>query len=171
MTQPPGRNTKPAQSRKRRSWAAGDGSITTVEKDGFGVWIDDIVYAFADISVPSIPILYIVLTTAGIEFFGVKNAAMIVWMTMVVGAGTIRGGWVTPLATDVRGWVSITPSLILLRLLYYNIVIALATYGGGTVGTTLSLPLVSIAFAFITGVIGVGIFPRVAEEYCRYLPE
>ena len=87
MSQSAGRNTKAAQSRKRQTWAAGAGGVTTVEKDGFGLWIDDIVYAFTEISVTSLPILYIVLTTAGIEFFGAKSAAMIAWMTMVVVAG------------------------------------------------------------------------------------
>lgn len=167
MSQSAGRNTKAAQSRERRTWAAGAGSVTTIEKDGFGLWIDDIVYAFTEISVTSLPILYIVLTTAGIEFFGAKNAAMIAWMTMVVVAGTIRGGWVTPLATDVPGWVSMTPSLIVLRLIYYNLVLAVTTYAGGMIGTTLALPLVSVIFAILVAGLAAGIFPRIADEVFR----
>lgn len=169
MSQSAGRNTKAAQSRKRQTWAAGAGGVTTVEKDGFGLWIDDIVYAFTEISVTSLPILYIVLTTAGIEFFGAKSAAMIAWMTMVVVAGTIRGGWVTPLATDVPGWVSITPALVMLRLVYYNLVLGVTTYAGGMIGTTLALPLVSIVFAIFVAGLATGIFPRIADETYRML--
>ena len=164
MPQPSGRNTKAAQNRERRTWTAGAGGVTTIEKDGFGLWIDDITYAFAEISVTSLPILYIVLVTAGTEFFGAKSAATIGWLTMVVVAGTIRGGWVTPLATDVPGWVSITPSLVMLRLIYYNLVLAVVTYTGGMIGTTLALPLVSIAFAILVAGLATGIFPRIADK-------
>ena len=170
MPQPPGRDTKPAHSRKRRTWAAGDGSLATVEKDGFGLWIDDVVYAFADISIPCLPVLYLVLVTSGVEFFGTKSAAMVAWTAMMLGAGTLRGGWVSPLGTSVRGWVSLTLPLVALRLVYYNLVLGVAAYGGGAVGTTLALPLVSVVFALLVGGLGIGVFPRLAEAYCRRLP-
>lgn len=169
MSQAPGRNTKVARSRERRTWAAGAGSVSTVEKDGFGLWIDDLVYAFTDISVLSLPLLYVVLVTSGTEFFGAKSAAMIAWMTMVVVAATLRGGWVTPLLTEIPGWLSLTPSLIALRFIYYNLVLAIATYGGGAIGATLELPLVSVVFAALVGGLAAGLFPRVGDETYRVL--
>lgn len=117
----------------------------------------------------SLPILYLVLVTSGTKFFGTKSAAMIAWTMMVLVAGTIRGGWITPLGTSVPGWVSISPSLVALRLVYYNLALAVATYGGGALGTTLSLSLESVVFAAFVGAIAVGTFPRIAETFSRTL--
>ena len=44
-----------------------------------------------------------------------------------------------------------------------------ATYGGGALGTTLSLSLESVVFAAFVGAIAVGTFPRIAETFSRTL--
>lgn len=170
MKSPPGRNTKPARSRKRRVWGAGTGGrITTVEKDGYGVFLHDVSYAFADISVPSLPMLYVTLVTADMSYFGQKSAALILWIAMVLTVATIRGGWVTPLLTDIPGWASITVPLVGLRLLYYNLVFIIATYGGGYAGSVLPTQSASVGFALSTGVVTMGVFPRLAQEVSEAL--
>ncbi|WP_049971463.1 hypothetical protein [Haladaptatus cibarius] len=168
MSRHPARDTKKARSSRRGTWY-GHGQTTTVEKDGVGRFIDDAVYTFADVSLVTMPLLAFVAITANVTHFGVKNSAMIAWVTMVVGAAAIRGGWVTPLGTDVPGWVSLSPSLILLRLGYYNLVLAVAAYGGGGIAVTLSLPVVSVLFTFLFAAIAIGVFPRIADEFYEYV--
>ena len=157
------RQTRAAKSRRRESWS-GWGERASDEKDAVGVFLDDVTYAFADVSVLSIPVLYYLLVTGSTEYFGVKAAALVAWLTMVVVAALIRGGWVTPLATDVPGWVAMTAWLVALRLVYYNGTLALAAYGGAEVGLRVS-PLASLAFAFLVGALAVGFFPRFAESF------
>jgi hypothetical protein len=164
MPDRPARQTRPANSRRRESWS-GWGERSPDEKDAVGVFLDDVTYAFADVSVLSIPVLYYLLVTEGTEYFGVKAAALVAWLTMVVGAALIRGGWVTPLATDVPGWVAMTPWLVALRLVYYNATLALAAYGGAWVGDLWSSPVASLGVAFVVGALSVGVFPRLAEAF------
>ena len=167
MSDRPARQTRAARSRRRQSWS-GWGERDATEKDAVGLFLDDVAYAFADVSTPSIPILYYLLVTEGAEYFGVKAAAMVAWLTMVVGAALIRGGWIRPLATDVPGWVALSPWLVALRFVYYNGALALAAYGGAEVGLRIS-PLASVAFAFLVGTLSVGVFPRLAESFYGYV--
>ena len=134
------------------------------EKDGVGVFLDDVTYAFADVSVLSIPVLYALLVGAGTAWFGPKAFALVAWLTMVAGAALIRGGWVTPLATDAPGWVAVTPWLVVLRLVYYNGTLALAAYGGRALGAAWS-PAAAAVGAFLVGGFSVAVFPRVAESF------
>ncbi|WP_137287200.1 hypothetical protein [Halorussus salinisoli] len=159
----PARQTRPAESRRRQSWSGwGEGEVA--EKDRVGVFLDDVTYTFADVSVLSIPILSVLLMAEASEWFGLKAFALVAWLTMVGGAALIRGGWVTPLATDAPGWVAMTPWLIALRLGYYNGTLALAAYGGRALGSAWS-PLAGTAFAFLVGALSVAVFPRVAESF------
>ncbi|WP_423744447.1 hypothetical protein V5735_16160 (plasmid) [Haladaptatus sp. SPP-AMP-3] len=165
----PCRSTRAARSHRRGSWF-GHGQITSTEKSGFGRFLDDIVYAFADVSLPLIPFLWYVRVGAPNRFFGLKTSAFVGWMTMVVVAALIRGGWLPPLATETRGWVSLAPALLLFRLVYFNGVLAAVAYGGGTVANAMGLPLVSVAFSMALASVGIAAFPRLAELFCdRFL--
>lgn len=163
MSDRPARQTEAAQSRRRGAWY-GHGQRTVAEKDPFGLFLDDAAYVFADISLLSVPVLSAVMLTAQRQWFGVKGVALVAWVTMVVVAALIRGGWVRPLATDAPGWVSMTPWLVLLRLGYYNAILALAVFGGSAAEAAVS-PFASVAFAFAVGALGIGLFPRLAESF------
>ena len=166
MSDPPGRDTRHASSNRRRTWY-GHGQSASVEKDSFGRWLDDVAYAFAEISLLGLPVLWAVLTAEDLAVFGLKAAALVAWLTIVVSAATIRGGWVTPLATNVPGWVTLSPSLVALRLAYYNAALGLASYGGVWVARTAGVELASVAVSFLVGVLAAGAFPRLAEDYYR----
>ena len=161
MSGPSGRTPRPAETNTRRSFT-GHGTLTTVEKDGLGLLIDDTVYAFADISVPCIPLLYVIMVTTTVEFGGIKSAAMIGWLTMVLGTALIRGGWIQPLFTDIPGWVSLSPLLIGLRFLYFNLALAVIAYGGDSLGKTVQVPILPMGWAVMIGGLAVGIFPALA---------
>ncbi|WP_132058419.1 hypothetical protein [Halorussus amylolyticus] len=165
MADRPGRQTDAARSRRRRGWD-GDSLGSMVEKDRVGVFLDDVAYVFADVSISSIPILYVVLTNASNEWYGVKASAAVAWAALVVVGTLIRGGWIRPLATDAPGWVSLAPWLLAFRLVYFNAALALAAYGGGAVNAAWSSG-VSVGFAAAVGALSAGAFPRLAEAFYR----
>ncbi|QCJ46516.1 hypothetical protein [Haloprofundus sp. MHR1] len=167
---PPGRTTETAESRQRWGWS-GHGEGAKVEKDAVGLFLDDVAYAFADISVSALPAILAVYMLGDIRPFGARTATLVAWLTMVVVAAVIRGGWVTPLGSDVPGWVTLAPSLVLLRFLYFNAALALAGYGGAAISGELALPLESVGFAFVVGVLSAALFPRLAEDVSRRLAD
>ena len=163
----PGRDPRPARSRSRQSFS-GHGTRTKVEKDGFGLFIDDTVYTFADISVASLPILWIIMVTSPVKYGGVKSAAFIGWMTMVLSAALIRGGWITPFFTKIPGWVSLSPLLVGLRIIYYNATLAIVAYSGGWVSTTVQNPLLFLGWSLLVSIFAIGMFPTIAERVARW---
>lgn len=154
------RQTRAARERRRRTWD-GDSLGAMAEKDGVGLFLDDLGYAFADVSAFSIPVLYLVMVTEPADWYGAKTAAMAAWFAAVAVGAVIRGGWVTPPATDAPGWVSMTPLLALLRIGYFNAALALGAYGGGALAP--ASPAGSVAFAALVGALAAALFPRVAE--------
>jgi hypothetical protein len=135
----------------------------TVEKDSFGRFLHDITYVFAEVSVPALPALLYVLVNAEVQFFGVKSGALFAWMGLTVTATLVRGGWVKPLLTEVQGWVRLTPSLVVLRLLVFNGALVLGAYGTGVVATAVGLPFVVPVLATAIGVLTAVGFPRLSE--------
>ena len=168
MRENPARQTRPANTTRRRDWY-GDGRIASDETDAFGRWIHDTVNVFTDISAASLPILYYLLLSEDVRFFGVKTAAFAAWMTMTLVATAIRGGWFRPPGTDVLGWVAVTKSLVVLRVLYYNSALALAAYGSVEILEATGSAYLSLGFAFAWGGLSMLVFPRLAERWYDYV--
>ncbi|NEU56531.1 hypothetical protein [Halorussus sp. MSC15.2] len=134
------------------------------EKDGVGVFLDDVAYTFGDVSALGLPVLSVLLMADASEWFGLKAFGLVAWLTMVGGAALIRGGWVSPLATDALGWVAMTPWLVALRLVYYNATLALAAYGGRALAGRWS-PLAAAGFALVVGALSAALFPRAGDSF------
>lgn len=166
MSDPPGRDTRRARSNSRRTWY-GLGQSASIEKNWFGRWLDDVAYAFAEVSILGLPALWVVMQSTDLGAFGLKATALVAWTTMVLGAATIRSGFLTPLGTDVRGWVTLSPSLILFRLVYYNAALAIASYWSVWIARAVSIEIASIAIAFLLAALTVGAFPWLAEAFYR----
>ncbi|UPW00381.1 hypothetical protein M0R88_17980 [Halorussus gelatinilyticus] len=176
MSDRPARQIRAATSRRRQSWSGwAEGSVD--EKDGVGVFLDDVTYVFADVSVFGLPVLWLVLVTGTNEWAGLKTGALVAWLTTVAAGALIRGGWVTPLATDAPGWVAVTPWLVALRVAYYNAALALAAYGGRALGEASSVvgpqwpSLATVGAAFVVGALAAALFPRVAESFYGIVAE
>ena len=165
---PPGREVRPAYSRRRRIWY-GYGTTTTVEKSRFGCLLSDVARLFADVSFFGLPALLVVMLTGLDGPITANEAALVAWLTMIALGTLFRGGWVRPPGTAVRGWVSITPSLVALRIGYYNLVLLAAAYGGLALATPLGWPVraTAIGFAIVATGAATAAFPRLAESYCR----
>jgi hypothetical protein len=86
----------------------------------------------------------------------------------------VRGGFVRPLATPTPGWVTLSPSLLLARIPYFNGGLALAIFGGLRVEQAMTgLAAVSGSVGVVAGLAwaaGVATllslcFPRFAERW------
>ena len=168
MRGPPTRQTRAATERRRWAWH-GLGTTAQADKDGVGVFLDDAAYAFAEISFLGLPALYAVMMRAELAYFGAKAGLFAAWIAMVLVATLIRGGWLTPLATDVPGWVSLKPSLVALRLVYYNAVMGGAAYLGGVLAAA-GHPLLSVVGPVAVGAGAVGVFPALADRVYELAP-
>lgn len=168
MESPPSRETEAARSPERRTWY-GYGRLARVEKRGASRYLHDLTYAFADVSLFGLPAVLLVFLAAGTAAFGARTLTLVVWLSMTATAAAIRGGWVTPLATPVPGWVSITPMLIALRICYYNAALAVAVVASLALAGTLGSPPAAIGFAIVLALLATLAFPALAEEVYRRL--
>ncbi len=159
----PGRQTEPAYSSTRRTWY-GYGSLARTEKSGFGRVLHDCSNIFGDVSILSLPVLFAIMAAPGPGIYDATAAGFLAWMTMVAVGTAIRGGWIKPLATDTLGWVSITPSLIVLRLVYYNLALAVAAFGGPALAIATGVGPLSLVVAAGVAILSMLCFPRLAES-------
>lgn len=168
MKRVPGRDTKPAYSAERRTWY-GHGTLTRAEKPPVRRYLHDVTYVFSELSVLGLPAIVLAFLFPDTSAYGVSAATLVAWLTMTAVAAGIRGGWIPPLATDVRGWLSLAPSLILLRVVYYNVVFLVVGFGSPALAQALEVPPVALALAAAASVLAVMIFPRLGESFYRWL--
>ncbi len=166
----PVRQTEPAYSATRRTWY-GYGTLARSEKSRFGQFLHDCSHIFGDVSVLSLPVLFAIMAAPGTGVYDATAAGLLAWMTMVAVGTAIRGGWIKPIATDTLGWVSLTPSLIVLRILYYNIVLAAAAFGGPALAIATGVGPLSLVVAGLLAVGSMLAFPRLAEGFYHLLAD
>ncbi|MDQ2051551.1 hypothetical protein RBH26_13800 [Natronolimnohabitans sp. A-GB9] len=160
----PGRQTRPAYSTTRRTWY-GYGHLTRAEKSGFGRYLHDCSYVFGDVSVFSLPVLFAIVVAPGAGAFDATAAGLLAWATMVAVGAAIRGGWITPLATETLGWVSVTPVLLGFRLIYYNCALGLAVFGGVALADAVGYAPLSLLVAITVTALATLAFPRLAQSF------
>ncbi len=165
---PRGRETAAARSNVRRVWY-GYGQLGRAEKSGFGMFLHDTVRIYAEVSILSLPVLFAIMAAPAPGLLDAKATGLVAWLTMTLVGTLVRGGWVRPLATPALGWVRVSPSLLLLRLWYFNLALAVASFGGlalaGAVAPVLSGPLVALPWAACVAAVSMLAFPRVAGEW------
>jgi len=168
-----GRESAAARSRERRVWY-GYGQLARAEKSRFGVFLHDTTRLFAEISILSLPVLLFVMEYPAAGRFDAKATGLVAWIAAVVAGTLVRGGFVQPLATRTPGWVTLSPSLLLARIPYFNGGLALAIFGGLRVEQTLArVAPTSSGFGVAAGLAwaaGVATllslcFPRFAERW------
>ncbi|MXV63163.1 hypothetical protein GS429_14010 [Natronorubrum sp. JWXQ-INN-674] len=159
----PGRQTRPAHSATRRTWY-GYGKRARVEKSGFGRFLHDCSYVFGDISSLSLPVLFAIMAAPGAGAFDATAAGLLAWTTMVLIGTAIRGGWIRPPATETLGWVAVTPSLVALRLVYYNLALGIAVFGGVAMANAAGIAPLSLIVAFVVAAGSTLAFPRLSQS-------
>lgn len=165
------RNTRAANSHKRRTWY-GIGSLAVVEKSWFGRTLDDLVSAYADISVFSLPVLVYIWVTHPFVAQPLTAPTLAVWFAMVGVATLLRGGWIKPLGSETLGWVSTRYSLLALRVCYYNATLLVAIYGGLAMEALLGGSGIAVVCAASIGIVATLAFPTIADAcYDRLLAD
>ncbi|QSG04147.1 hypothetical protein [Natranaeroarchaeum sulfidigenes] len=160
---PPGRETTAAESTERRIWY-GYGTLGRAEKDPLGMFLQDVIRIYGEVTVISLPILLLVhILPAGV-WYDATGAALVAWILMTLVGTLIRGGWVQPLATDTPGWVTLSPWLLVLRVLYFNVTFVVAAFGGVFLGAALGWTPVSVLWAGAVAILSMLFFPRTGEE-------
>lgn len=163
MERRPGRETRAANSRIRRTWY-GYGKQTSAEKNAFGVFLHDLTYVFGEISIFGLPALFAIALAPWTATFGPRAAGLVAWTAMVGVAAGIRGGSIAPIATDALGWVSLSPWLAVVRIAYYNLVLFVAAFGGSGLATLVGVPPLSVAVALAIAIVATLAFPALAER-------
>lgn len=145
----------------------GWGRTGSVEKNAYGRFLHDLPYVFLEVFGLSLPASFYVLSTVVDGGFGITGAAFVAVLTMTIAATVIHMGLVRPLATDTLGWVSMTPSLLAVRLVYYNLVLLAAAYGSVALAAFVAYPPISLGVAVVVGWAAMMAFPRLAEGVAR----
>lgn len=145
----------------------GWGQTGSAEKNVYGRFLHDLPYVFLEVFGLSLPASYYVLSTVVDGGFGVTGAAFVAVTTMTIVATVLHMGLIRPLATETLGWVSTTPLLVGVRLVYYNLVLLVAAYGSVALATLVASPPVSLAVAVAVGCVAMMAFPRLAEGIAR----
>jgi len=169
---PPGRETATARSNVRRIWY-GYGQLGRTEKSGFGLFLHDIVRIYAEVSILSLPVLFAIMAAPAPGQLDAKATGLVAWLTMTLVGTLVRGGWVRPLGTPTPGWVRLSPSLLVLRVGYFNAALAVAAFGGlsvaaavaGFAAGSLAAPLAALAWAGTAAAVSMLAFPRVSGEW------
>lgn len=160
---PPGRETQAADSTERRIWY-GHGTLGRVEKDPLGMFLQDVIRIYAEISVLSLPVLVLVMLLPPGVWYDATATALVAWMLMTAVGTLIRGGWIQPLATETAGWVTLSPWLLALRVVYFNLAFVVSAFGGVVVAAALGWPPAGVLWAGPVAIVLILLFPRVAQE-------
>ena len=166
MDRVPGRDTRSATSRQRQT-SYGWGKRTLKETDALGCLLHDAAYVLGDVSVAALPVLLYTTVMTEIGHFNAGSAMFVAWLATVAVGAVIRGGWVLPLATEVPGWVSMTPALFAVRIVYFNCALAAAAFGGAALATAVGVPPASMVLAVLVAAVATMLFPAVAEAFYR----
>jgi hypothetical protein len=128
---------------------------TRDEKEGVEQWVESVFFAVGEVTFLGLPAFYGLMDAE--PNVSLKFAALFSWLALVVCVGSFGGPWL-----DVD-WPPVTPLLLLLRLLYYNVVIAAVAYVGAAIDLSLHSPAVTATVAVLLAVGSALVFPRLAR--------
>ncbi|MFB6189546.1 MAG: hypothetical protein ABEI57_06650 [Halapricum sp.] len=161
---PPGRETSLAKSRYRRNWA-GIGNRTGTEKDLLGLVLTDLGRLIGEVAILTLPLLFYLAIAPPGGSYSVFDMLLVAWPTMIVVGTLLRGGWIAPPLTDAPGWVRLFPTLILLRLVYFNGALVLAIFGGRAVASATEMAAVGLVWSLVVAAASMLLFPRVVDVW------
>lgn len=161
---PPGRETSAATSTYRSEFL-GIGSRGVSEKDRLGSLLADFGRIVGEVGALTLPVM-LYLPFAIREPPALFETWLVALTTMIVVATLIRNGRIASLPlTDAPGWARLFPTLILLRLCYFNGTLLAAIYGGGAVVGVTGAVAAGLAWAFLVGGAATLLFPRAVDGW------
>lgn len=163
-TGPPGRETRAATTTYRSEFLA-IGNRAGSEKDRLGALLADFGRIAGEVAGTTLPaMLYLPFA------LGQPAALFETWLvglaTIVAVATLIRNGRIASLPfTDAPGWVRLFPTLILLRLLYFNGALLAAIYGGGAVAAVTGATAAGLAWSIVVCATATLVFPGTVDAW------
>ena len=159
---PPGRETRAATSTYRSEFL-GVGNRGVSEKDRIGSLLADFGRIVGEVGALTLPVMLYLPFAVGQPLARFKT-----WLaaltTMIVVATLIRNGRIASLPlTDAPGWARLFPTLILLRLPYFNGTLLAAIYGGGAVVGVTGALAAGLAWAVVVAGAATLLFPRAVD--------
>ena len=86
-------------------------------------------------------------------------------LTMIVVGTLVRSGWIAPPFTDAPGWARLFPTLILLRLIYFNGGLLVAIHSGSVVAVETGVVATGLLWSATVSALVTLLFPRVVDEW------
>ncbi|WP_327050901.1 hypothetical protein [Halomicrococcus gelatinilyticus] len=133
------------------------------EKEGTELFLQDVFFALGEVTFLGLPaFLWLLVAEPNAPL---KYAALFSWATLSVAVGAFRGG------RFGVAWPPTSPSLVVVRLLYYDATILAAAYAGAAGDLVLRSPVVTAAVAVVVSLAAALAFPRVAAAVDSRTPE
>lgn len=164
MDRTPTRETRAAETQIRRGWH-GLGHLSRTEKNWFGCLLHDLSTVTATIGFSSVFVLYAVILTPETSAFGVIGTTVVSLLTLIAVGVAVRGGWIHPPLTETPGWLSMTPWLVLFRILYYNGVLLLTVFGTVVVADAVGTPVLALVLAFVGSLLAGLLVPTLGDRF------
>lgn len=161
---PPGRETRAATTTYRSEFLA-IGNRAGSEKDRLGALIADVGRIVGEVGATTLPVMLY------LPFAVWRPAALFeTWLaaltTVIAVATLIRNGRIASLPfTDAPGWARLLPTLIPLRLLYFNGTLLAAIYGGGAVADLTGSTAAGLALSVAVSAAATVSFPRAVDAW------
>ncbi|WP_181686005.1 hypothetical protein [Halorhabdus salina] len=161
---PPGRETSAATSNYRREFLA-IGNRTGSQKGQIGVLLADIGRITAEVGILTLPVMLYLPVAPVREPPALFETWIVALLTMIVGGTLLRSGWISPPFTNAPGWARLFPTLLVLRLLYFNGTLLVAVHSGSVVAGQTGM--VGAGLLWSLGVSGTAtlLFPRVVDTW------
>lgn len=161
---PPGRETRAATSTYRSEFL-GIGNRAGSEKDRLGALLADFGRIVGEVGALTLPVMLFLPFAVGgpLGRFETWLAGL---TTMIAVATLIRNGRIASLPfTDAPGWARLFPTLLVLRLLYFNGTLLVAIYGGSVVVGLTGLVAAGAAWALLVAGGATLLFPGAVDAW------
>lgn len=161
---PPGRETSAATATYRREFL-GIGNRTGTEKDRIGVLLADFGRIAGEIGILTLPVMLYLPVARAWSPNALFESWLVALTAMIVVGTLVRGGWIAPPFTDAPGWVRLFPTLILLRLVYFDLALLAAVHGGSVVASLTGSIAAGLLSSLAVGGTATLLFPRIVDEW------
>ena len=162
---PPGRETRAATSTYRNEFLA-IGNRSGTEKDRLGALLTDFGRISGEVGLLTLPVMLLLPFAGALAPFAPFETWLVGLATMVAVGTLIRNGVIASLPlTDSPGWARLFPTLVLLRLLYFNGTLLAAILGGAVVVSATGSIVAGLLWSLVVGGAATLLFPGTVDAW------
>ena len=162
---PPGREARAATSTYRNEFLA-IGNRSGTEKDRLGALLTDFGRIAGEVGLLTLPVMLFLPFAEALAPFAPFETWLVGLATMVAVGTLIRNGVIGSLPfTDAPGWARLFPTLVLLRLVYFNGTLLAAILGGGAVVSATGSIVAGLLWSLVVGGTATLLFPAAVDAW------